>query len=99
MAIGIVPNTTDPTNSLQLQFYTTAAKVVSEFTSIAELATELTNIQAQITALQAELSSKQTTYNTITNYLTSIGVTDLTKPLTQAQIDTITSAGYVTTAV
>jgi nitrate reductase assembly molybdenum cofactor insertion protein NarJ len=97
--IGLVANTIDPVNALQLQFYQVNAKQINQTTSIAQLAQELTDIQTQITALQATLASKQSFYNNIINYLTSIGVADISKPLTQAQIDTLTSAGYVTTAV
>lgn len=97
--IGIVPNLTDLVGTLQFQLYEVNVKQVDTLTSLGQLALDITAEQVAITEQQTTLTAKQTLYNNAIAYLNSIGVTDLTKPLTQQQIDTIAAAGYTTTAV
>ena len=87
-------NTTDPVDTLQIQLYQVNAVQIDQTTSLTQLQTEITNLTAEIAALNAELTAKQAQLTSFTNYLTSIGVTDVTKPLTSTQIATITAAGY-----
>lgn len=92
--LGMVLNTKDPVNTLQIQLYQVNAVQVQKVTSIADIDAQLIENAAQITSLQAQQAALQTQRTQFVTYLASIGVADLTAPLTSAQVTTITAAGY-----
>ena len=90
--IGVVLNTTDPVQNLQIKFYHVNAVQVDLTTALTQIRQSNTDMAAEIATMQATLAANQTDYNNFIAYLTSIGVTDVTKPLTAQQMAAIAAA-------